>query len=84
MKQIEKEKKSQLEEISNTNKKIAQHKHDPNQNVSAPSQALPPAIQPSELSMKRSLQRFLQKRKARMATASPYSQNQLLSLSLSW
>lgn len=60
---------------------MSQHNDAPSQNVSAPSQAVPPPpIQQSELSMKQSLQRFLQKRKARMAAASPYSQKKLLSL----
>jgi Jas motif len=82
MKQIEDEKKSQIQE-NNANNEMSQHNDAPRQNVSEPSQAVLPPIQPSELSMKQSLQRFLQKRKARMATTSPYSQKKLLSLSLS-
>ncbi|KAJ3674537.1 hypothetical protein LUZ60_005153 [Juncus effusus] len=58
---------------SNTNNKI--------QTSSAVVHHIPTPIPASELSMKRSLQRFLQKRKTRMAAASPYSQKeQLLSL----
>jgi Jas motif len=80
MKQIEDEKKPQIQE-NNINNKMSEHKGATNQNVSAPSQAVLLPIQPSVLSMKQSLQRFLQKRKTRMAAASPYSQKQLLSLS---
>ncbi|KAJ3685844.1 hypothetical protein LUZ61_015008 [Rhynchospora tenuis] len=82
MQQIENEKKQQIQQ-KNTNNKMSQHKHEHNTDNSATSQAIPAPIQPSELSMKRSLQRFLQKRKARMAATTPYSPKQMLSLSLS-
>ncbi|KAJ4781541.1 Jasmonate ZIM-domain protein 12b [Rhynchospora pubera] len=80
MQQIENEKKQLIHE-NDTNNKMSQHKHEQSTDNSA--KAVSPPIQPSELSMKRSLQRFLQKRKARMAATSPYSPKQMLSLSLS-
>ncbi|EHA8588580.1 protein TIFY 5A [Cocos nucifera] len=58
-----------------------QQKHDkestPPQSLAPPSQAMPQLLNQG-LSMKRSLQRFLQKRKTRINAASPYNNRQEL------
>ncbi|KAJ8484455.1 hypothetical protein OPV22_016940 [Ensete ventricosum] len=80
--------KREMDDDTMTEKKKQQQQQQPQQSVESSTSSLPrppspravPQMLNPGLSMKRSLQRFLQKRKARINDVSPYSQKQKLLL----